>query len=108
MNIASDLFCFFAGAVFTNAVPHFVRGVCGQRFPTPFAKPPGRGLSSPRTNVLWACANLAIGTILVLSAAPLNTHPRESIVFLGAGILAAGMATARIFDGVLDQADQPR
>jgi hypothetical protein len=24
-----------------RTVPHFVKGVCGDRFPTPFAKPPG-------------------------------------------------------------------
>jgi hypothetical protein len=31
--------CFFAGAFLANAVPHFVKGVTGEAFPTPFAKP---------------------------------------------------------------------
>jgi hypothetical protein len=45
--------CFFAGAFLANAVPHFAHGVSGDRFPTPFASPPGRGLSSPTVNVVW-------------------------------------------------------
>ena len=47
-----------------NMVPHFVTGICGDRFPSPFAKPPGKGLSSPLVNVLWALLNLAIGYLL--------------------------------------------
>jgi MFS family permease len=33
------------------------------RFPTRFAKPPGKGLSSPMVNVLWALFNLVVGDI---------------------------------------------
>src|SRR4030095_3423257 len=44
---------FFAGAFFANFVPHFVSGVLGRTFPTPFASPPFRGPSSPRVNVLY-------------------------------------------------------
>jgi hypothetical protein len=56
--------CFFAGVFLANVVPHFVQGICGNRFPTPFAKPPGKGLSSPVVNVVWALVNLVVGTIL--------------------------------------------
>src|SRR5208282_4557509 len=58
------LACFFAGMFLANFVPHFVYGVCGDRFPTPFAHPPGKGLSSPVVNVLWALLNLVVGYIL--------------------------------------------
>ena len=47
-----------------NVVPHFVHGISGDRFPTPFAHPPGRGLSSPTVNVVWALVNLMVGYIL--------------------------------------------
>ena len=104
MTIIADIMCFFAGAFFINALPHVVSGVRGQRFPTPFAKPPGRGLSPPLINVLWGSANLAIGYILLPWAGQLNTHPHQSMIFLGAGILVMGVVLARIFDGVLDQA----
>ena len=56
--------CFFAGAVLANVVPHFAKGACGDRFPTPFAKPPGKGLSSPLVNVVWALFNLVVGCAL--------------------------------------------
>jgi hypothetical protein len=55
---------FFAGMFLANAVPHFVQGICGNRFPTPFAKPPGKGLSSPVVNVVWGLLNLVVGAIL--------------------------------------------
>lgn len=55
---------FFAGIFLVNAVPHFVQGVSGNKFPSPFAKPPGRGLSSPTVNVLWALFNVLIGYLL--------------------------------------------
>jgi hypothetical protein len=56
--------CFFAGSFLANVVPHFVHGISGDRFPTPFAHPPGKGLSSPTLNVMWALFNLVVGYIL--------------------------------------------
>jgi hypothetical protein len=56
--------CFSAGAFLANAVPHFVHGISGDRFPTPFASPPGMGLSSPTVNVVWALFNLVVGYVL--------------------------------------------
>jgi len=56
--------CFLAGAFLANAVPHFVHGVSGDAFPSPFANPPGKGLSSPTVNVLWGLANLVVGYLL--------------------------------------------
>ncbi len=56
--------CFFAGAFLANTVPHFVHGISGDRFPTPFAHPPGKGLSSPTVNVVWALFNSLVGWFL--------------------------------------------
>jgi hypothetical protein len=56
--------CFFSGAILTNVIPHFVQGISGNPFPTPFAKPPGKGLSSPLVNVLWALFNLLLGAFI--------------------------------------------
>ncbi len=56
--------CFFAGAFLANVIPHLVHGVSGVSFPTPFASPPGKGLSSPTVNVIWALINLVIGYVL--------------------------------------------
>ena len=58
--------CFIAGLFLCNAVPHFVSGVMGRPFPSPFSKPPGVGLSSPMVNVLWGWSNGVVGVGLVL------------------------------------------
>ncbi len=55
---------FFSGAFLANMVPHFVHGISGNKFPTPFAKPPGKGLSSPLVNTVWALFNLLVGYVL--------------------------------------------
>ena len=55
---------FFAGMFLANVVPHFVHGISGDSFPTPFAHPPGKGLSSPTVNVVWALVNLIVGYVL--------------------------------------------
>lgn len=58
------LAAFFSGAFLSNAIPHFVKGVCGDKFPTPFSKPPGKGLSSAPVNVIWGLFNIIIGFLL--------------------------------------------
>jgi hypothetical protein len=58
------IICFFAGTFLANVVPHFVHGISGDRFPTPFARPPGKELSSPTVNVVWALVNLIVGYAL--------------------------------------------
>src|SRR5271168_5157638 len=37
---------FFGGAFLANTVPHYVNGISGNAFQSPFASPPGEGLSS--------------------------------------------------------------
>ena len=51
---------FFGGVFLANFTPHFIAGVSGRPFHSPFATPPFRGLSSPVVNVLWALFNLAV------------------------------------------------
>ena len=79
--------CFFAGMFLANVVPHFVHGISGDRFPTPFASPPGRGLSSPTVNVLWALLNLAGGYIL-FRAGKVSSGDLSAIIVFFAGIAA--------------------
>lgn len=63
------LMCFLGGAFTANFVPHFVRGITGTPFPTPFAKPPGRGMSPPTLNILWSLVNLIVAYLLLLYGA---------------------------------------
>ena len=64
MNWYPYIACLAAGMFLANVVPHFVHGISGDRFPTPFAHPRGKGLSSPTVNVVWALFNLVVGYIL--------------------------------------------
>lgn len=79
--------CFFAGLFLTNVVPHFVHGISGDRFPTPFAHPPGKGLSSPTVNVVWALFNLVVGYMLFRAGKVSNGEILEIVIFF-AGIAA--------------------
>ncbi len=53
------------GCFLVNGIPHFVQGICGNRFQSPFASPPGIGESSPIVNVLWGALNFLLGTLLL-------------------------------------------
>jgi hypothetical protein len=81
---------FFGGAFLANAIPHFVSGVCGRPFPSPFASPPGKGLSSPIVNVLWGTFNLLVGYLLVAHVG--DFHLRNIPDALAAMVGAFGMA----------------
>ena len=61
---------FVAGLFLANGVPHFVQGISGHWFQTPFASPPGVGESSPVVNVLWGFLNLVVGFALLFEFAP--------------------------------------
>jgi small-conductance mechanosensitive channel len=87
---------FFAGAFLANVVPHFVNGVSGDPFPTPFAKPPGKGLSSPTVNVVWALFNLVVGYVLLLAGKILSGERLTLVVFF-AGIAAVSIMASGSF-----------
>jgi hypothetical protein len=77
--------CFFAGAFLANFVPHFVHGISGDRFPTPFAHPPGSGLSPPTVNVAWAFVNLLAGGVLFrIGQVTSNNYFKLGVFFAGA------------------------
>jgi uncharacterized membrane protein len=87
LNWSDYIACFFAGIFLANVVPHFVHGISGDRFPTPFAHPPGKGLSSPTVNVVWALFNLAAGYIL-FRAGKVSSGNNSALVSFFAGIVA--------------------
>jgi hypothetical protein len=87
---------FFAGAFLVNAVPHFIHGVSGDMFPTPFANPSGKGPSSPFVNVIWACFNLIVGYIL-LKVSKTTTKNNLAMLVLFLGILAMSIMSAIVF-----------
>jgi hypothetical protein len=78
--------CFFAGMFIANMVPHFIQGISGLAFPTPFSNPPGKGLSSPTVNVLWGLFNLIVGYVL-FRAGKISNSKIWSVIIFFAGIL---------------------
>jgi hypothetical protein len=56
---------FFGGMFLANAIPHFVSGTMGRAFQSPFARPPGKGLSSALVNVNWGAFNILVAYLLV-------------------------------------------
>ena len=88
---------FFGGALLTNALPHFVSGVMGRAFQSPFAKPPGEGLSSSTVNVLWGFLNLAVGYVLICRVGYFDLRSTDQAGVAGAGALLMGLMLARHF-----------
>lgn len=80
------LAAFFAGFFLANVVPHFIHGISGDAFPTPFANPPGKGLSPPLVNTLWALFNLVVGYIL-LRVSKVSPKNKGLLITFFAGIL---------------------
>ncbi len=91
---------FFGGMFVVNAVPHFVSGVMGRRFPSPFASPPGKGESSAMVNVLWGAFNLVIGYLLVFRVGDFLIRDTAGVATLGVGGLAMGVMLAWNFGKV--------
>ena len=80
---------FFAGIFLANAIPHFVQGVSGNKFPSPFSKPPGKGLSSPTVNVLWALFNVLVGYVLLrIGQVYSGNIPSLIIFFIGVAAIS--------------------
>src|SRR5262245_7437062 len=93
---------FFAGAFLVNSVPHFTNGVSGRPFPSPFASPPGQGLSSPVVNVWWGSFNLIVGLLLCRVGRFDSRRLAGVVVFAVGGILTAVMlanAFGQVFAG---------
>ena len=81
-----DVVAYFFGGVFlANFVPHFGAGVTGRLFPTPFAKPPFRGLSSPAVNILWGLFNLAVAYALLAVVGSFELRRVADGAIMGAG-----------------------
>jgi hypothetical protein len=88
---------FFGGAFFSNAIPHFVSGVLGHPFQSPFAKPSGQGLSSSTVNVLWGVFNFAVAYPLICRVGAFSLRSTPHVAALGLGFLLMGLVSARHF-----------
>ena len=88
---------FFGGAFLANAIPHFVSGITGHAFQSPFASPPGQGLSSAVVNVLWGAINFLFGYLLVGRVGAFDLRRTRHVLVAGLGALLMALMLAHTF-----------
>lgn len=94
MEWLNDFAYFWGGAFISNAIPHLVSGVMGHPFQSPFAKPPGQGLSSSTVNVLWGFFNLVMGYLLIVRVGNFDLHSAQNVSSTGLGVLLMSLVSA--------------
>jgi dolichol kinase len=78
----------FAAALLVNGMPHFVNGISGRRFPTPFSGGAGT-LDGAARNVLWGAGNLIVGGFLLWLIRDGLGNPVLIVEMLVVGVAAA-------------------
>lgn len=91
---------FFGGAFLVNSVPHFTNGVSGRPFPSPFSRPPGKGLSPSWVNVLWGFFNMLVGYVLVCRVGDFSLRKTSEVAVAGIGALVMALMSAHAFGQV--------
>jgi hypothetical protein len=97
MSWAHDIAYFFGGLFLANALPHWISGLTGRPFQSPFARPRGVGLSSSTVNVLWGLFNLAVAWLLIARVGAFDIRSPEHVGAVGAGALLISLFAARHF-----------
>ena len=91
---------FFAGFFLANGVPHFVCGIVGKRFQSPFASPPGVGESPPLVNVIWGLANFCAGYALIFGVGDFSFGLTRDALMVGIGALIAALLLSLYFERI--------
>jgi hypothetical protein len=78
-------------------LPLFSLVSLGQPFQSPFAKPPGQGLSTSTVNAVWGFFNLVVGYVLVCKVGVFDLRNTDQVLSLGLGILLMSILMARMF-----------
>ena len=88
---------FFGGVFLANTIPHLVSGVSGSPFQSPFATPPGEGLSSATVNVVWGAVNLVVAYLLIVRVGRFELRNTMHVAVLGIGALFIALKLADHF-----------
>jgi len=107
MNFGQAVAWFFGGAFLMNAIPHVVAGSMGRAFQTPFARPPGQGLSSSTVNVLWGFLNLVVAWLLLAFVGSFDLRAPHHVLVAGLGACVLAVLIARRF-GRFNGGNTPR
>ena len=95
---------FFGGAFVANMLPHLLAGIQGRLFPSPFASPPGRGMSPPVVNVLWGSVNGVAGWALLCPVGALDPGALADLAVAGLGGFLMALMLAWHFGRVMAEA----
>src|SRR3954471_20726192 len=88
---------FFGGVFLANFFPHFVNGVAGSPFQSPFAHPPGEGLSSSTVNVGWGLFNLLVAFLLLARVGRLDLRRWSHFGAVAAGFVLMSLMIGHYF-----------
>ncbi|MCA1457489.1 hypothetical protein I6F35_30575 [Bradyrhizobium sp. BRP22] len=88
---------FFGGVFLANAIPHFISGMMGRPFQSPFAKPAGQGFSSSTINAVWGFFNIVVGYVLVCRVGDFALRDTGDVTAFGAGAFLIALFSARHF-----------
>ncbi len=88
---------FFGGMFLINSIPHLAAGLSGSPFQSPFASPPGEGLSSATVNVLWGLFNLLAAYLLLVRVGNFDLRRTACIVPVALAMLLMGLLLASHF-----------
>jgi hypothetical protein len=87
------VYSLLAGLIGANGVPHFIKGITGQKHQTPF----GKG-SSAAVNVVWGWVNFVVAGLLIYEAHPrANHHELRAFGMLALGALITGVMLAIVW-----------
>ncbi len=82
------VYSFIAGLFGVNAIPHFIKGIFGKTFHTPFGES-----SSAMVNVIWGWLNF-VAAMLLLYWANVHQHLLRAFVMVGLGTLLMSIILA--------------
>jgi len=82
------VFSFLAGLFGANGVPHFIKGVLGEKFQTPFGKS-----SSASVNVVWGLANFVVAALFLFTG-DVHEHLLRAFGMVVLGILLMSLVLA--------------
>lgn len=84
---------FLVGVLAANGMPHFIKGVTGERHMTPFGKP-----SHPAVNVAWGVFNLCLAALVAQSLSSDDVFNTTFATFsFFAGVLITGIFLALLW-----------
>lgn len=82
------VFSFIAGLFGANGIPHFIKGITGQKHQTPFGRP-----SSAIINVLWGWINFVVAGLLIFFG-NVHSHLLRSFTLVAVGALLMALILA--------------